>query len=153
MAQNRIVTVRTVNVGTKKDSAEIGFQKGAGLTYLIFPKELPFAEGTKVIGLKFDMLDEAEVSDPVRIKETRHKAPRERVKTIKDEPEPEEEKPVAPPRFKVLIEYQATATKEIEVEAKNAVEAVRLATKSAKESPPENPKWEIEAQDVRKCES
>jgi hypothetical protein len=58
MGENRIVSVRVQNVGTKKDRGTIGFLKGRNLVYLIFPKALPMAEGTGVIGLKFDELEE-----------------------------------------------------------------------------------------------
>src|SRR5687767_16029180 len=72
--QNRIVTVHHVNVGSKKESGEIGFKKGGAASYLIFPKELPMGEGTRIIGLKFDMLDEPAVKNPVKITEPKRKA-------------------------------------------------------------------------------
>src|SRR5256885_11650060 len=68
IAETRIVTIHHVNVGTKKESGEIGFVKSAGASYLIFPKSLPLAKGVRVIGLKFDILEEPEVKDPVQIK-------------------------------------------------------------------------------------
>src|SRR5688500_1826603 len=65
--ENRIVTLHQANVGTKKDFGRIGFFKEPNSTYLIFPKPLPMAEGIKVIGIKFDLLEEAPVKDPVKI--------------------------------------------------------------------------------------
>jgi hypothetical protein len=89
IAENRILTIHHVNVGNKKEFGEIGFRTGGASGYLIFPKALPMAEGTRVIGLKFDMLTEAPVKDPVKIREPRTKAkspgrqaPRDRAQRI-----------------------------------------------------------------------
>jgi hypothetical protein len=162
--QNRIVTVHHVNVGTKKESGEIGFNKSAASSYLIFPKALPLAEGTRIIGLKFDMLEEPDVKDPVKIKTAKRKPKIERAKVIKfptpeskpepnPEPEPPKPKPPKPqkkqetPTFTVTVEFTAKATKKIEVEAKNASAAIAVAIKQAQKSPPE-PKWEVDASTV-----
>lgn len=176
--ENRVLTVHHANVGTKTDTGEIGFIKGGAASYLIFPKALPMAEGTRVIGLKFDMLDEPEVKDPVKVTEAPKKTKIERVKTVA-EVEPEktaaEEKEQAPAedemkvepaaskqqkrkstakvketsKFKVTVEFAATATKQIEVEAKNATEAITKALKEAHKSPPE-PHWTLDAKDVHR---
>jgi hypothetical protein len=187
---NRLVTVHHANAGAKTESGEIGFVKGGAASYLIFPKALPMAPGARVIGLKFDMLDEPEVKDPVKIKEAAAKPKTERVKTIvektpppkKEEPEekesrkselardpepkpkpeprparakPEKHKPKPAPKtrepskFKVTVEFTAAATREIEVEAKSAAEAIDEALKQARKSlPPAD--WDLDAQDVRK---
>src|SRR6185436_6869217 len=89
IAENRILTIHHVNVGNKKESGEIGFQATGSAGYLIFPKSLPMAEGTRVIGLKFDMLDEAPVKDPVKIQPDKPKPKAAPVKILKF-PEPEE---------------------------------------------------------------
>jgi hypothetical protein len=91
IAENRILTIHHVNVGNKKESGEIGFQSGGASGYLIFPKPLTMAEGTRVIGLKFDMLTEAPVNDPVKITPAKPKAKTEPVKIVKF-PVPEKEK-------------------------------------------------------------
>jgi hypothetical protein len=155
--QNRIVTVHHVNVGSKKESGEVGFNKGAASSYLIFPKALPMAEGTRIIGLKFDLLEEPKVKDPVRIKPAKRKPKIERTKVVKfpapapkPEPKPEPPKPAKiekTPTFTVTVEFTAKATKEIEVEAKNATEAIEAAVKQAKKSPPE-PHWSVDASTV-----
>lgn len=158
---NRIVTVHNVNVGSKKDSGEIGFKKGAGFTYIIFPKALPFGEGSKVIGLKFDMLADVPARNAVRVKEAKRNSWRERMKTVKEPnvvefPKPEKkssraEEKLPLPRFKVTLEFTAVATRQMEVQAKNATEAIRLATAQAEDDLPE-PEWKIEADDVKKCD-
>ena len=153
--ENRVVSVHMVNVGTKKESGEIGFVKGSGFSYLIFPKALPFAEGVKVIGLKFEMLEDAPVKDPVKVKEARRTSKVERVKTAKEEPEAKEEKEEptakeAEPTFKVTVQFTAKATRDLEVQAKTATGAIEAALKEAKSIEPEDVKWETEALEVRK---
>lgn len=161
--QNRIVTVHHVNIGSKKESGEIGFKKGGAASYLIFPKELPQPEGTRIIGLKFEMLDEPEVKNPVKIKAAKPKPKIEKAKIVKfpisaskepEEPEKIEEK--AKPKketaiFKVTIEYRATAKREVEVEAKTAAGAIEEALKEAKKDPPKAD-WDIDASNVTRSD-
>ena len=54
--------------------------------------------------------------------------------------------------FKVTLEYRSTATREVEVEAASASEAIDIATKDKHNAEPENPKWEIVGQTVRRIE-
>jgi hypothetical protein len=177
IAENRILTIHHVNVGGKKESGEIGFQSGGASGYLIFPKALPMVEGTRVIGLKFDMLAEAPVKNPVKIKPAKPKPKTEPVKVIKF-PEPEKEKEEEDPigeeaeeeveekrpepkktepktkplvRFKITVEYTATASREIEVEAKNAAEAIQSALADAEKHAPK-PEWQFDAKDVKRCD-
>jgi hypothetical protein len=161
---NRIVTLHHVNVGTKKDSGEIGFRKGTNNSYLIFPKALPLVEGTAVIGIKFDMLEDAPVKDPVKVKTARREKKIERVKTVKDapEPEPEREEKAEPKAGKtkaekektatycVSLEFTAKASELVEVEAETASEAMEIAARDAKKHPPKGVDWSVEATEVRK---
>lgn len=174
IAEDRVVTIQHTRVGTKADTAHIGFSKGAGFSYLIFPKALPLAAGARVIGLKFDMLEDLPVKNPVHIKEKARKNKVERVET-RDEPAQQHterpsahEKPKqktkstahkAAPRkhaepiqshFKVTLEFRSTATRVVEVEAASASEAIDIATRDKRNAEPENPKWEIVGQTVRK---
>ena len=173
IGENRILTIHHVNVGNKKESGEIGLQTGGAAGYLIFPKPLPMAEGTRLIGLKFDMLAEADVKDPVKIKPAEAKPKTKPVKILKfpklekEEKEEEAEKPdeeiepSAPKeteprpkplsRFKITVEYTASATREIEVEAKNAAEAIQSALEEAEKNPPKTD-WELDAKDVKRCD-
>jgi hypothetical protein len=164
--QNRIVTVHHVNVGSKKESGEIGFKKGGAASYLIFPKELPLAEGTRIIGLKFEMLDEPAVKNPVKIKEAKRKPKVEKARIVKfPAPEPEEEDSAKPPAakkeekkpepkketaiFTVTVEYKATAKREMEVEAATAAGAIEEALKEAKKDAPKA-EWDIDASNVKR---
>jgi hypothetical protein len=177
IGENRILTIHHVNVGNKKESGEIGFQTGGAAGYLIFPKPLPMAEGTRVIGLKFDMLAEAAVKDPVKIKPAEAKSKTKPVKILKfpevekeekeEEPEEPDEEIEAPApkhepkktepkskplsRFKITVEYTARATREIEVEAKNAAEAIQSALGEAETNLPKAD-WQLDATDAKRCD-
>jgi hypothetical protein len=154
--QNRIVTVHHVNVGSKKEAGEVGFKKGVAASYLIFPKALPEEDGTRIIGLKFEMLEEPAVKNPVKVKTAKPKPKIEKAKIVKfptSEPE-EPEKPKAKPQpkketaiFKVTVEYKAMAKREIEVEAATAASAIEQALKEAKGELPKAD-WEIDASTV-----
>jgi hypothetical protein len=159
--QNRIVTVHHVNVGSKKESGEVGFKKGGAASYLIFPKALPETEGTRIIGLKFEMLEEPEVKNPVKVKEPKRKPKIEKAKIVKfptrepEEPEQPKEKPQPKKEtavFRVTVEYKATARREIEVEAATAAGAIEEALKEAKKDLPKAD-WEIDAANVTRRDS
>jgi hypothetical protein len=167
IAENRILTIHHVNVGNKKESGEIGFQPGGAAGYLIFPKPLLMAESTRVIGLKFEMLDEPKVKNPVKVKPAKPKPKSQPVKILKfPEPEKEEEQKIPEPkpeakkpepkakplaRFKITVEYSANATREIEVEAKTAAEATEAALSEAEKQAPKAD-WQLDAKNVTRCD-
>jgi hypothetical protein len=53
---NRVATLKQINVGTKKDFGTVGFEKVKRASFLLFPKEIPYASGTKIIGVKYDLM-------------------------------------------------------------------------------------------------
>src|SRR6266480_2321252 len=63
--ENRVITITLHNVGTRKDFGVVGFDPKPSATYIVFAKPLSVAKGTKVIGVKYDLLEEAPVKDPV----------------------------------------------------------------------------------------
>src|SRR6185436_4893210 len=63
--ENRVITVALQNVGTRKDVGEVGFHPKPSATYIVFSKPLSAANGTKVVGLKYDLIEELPVTDPV----------------------------------------------------------------------------------------
>ncbi len=58
----RVMTVMQSSVGTKSDWGEAGFHPGPHRQYLIFPKSLASYAGKAVIGIKYELLSEAEAS-------------------------------------------------------------------------------------------
>jgi len=166
ISENRILTVHTVNVGTKKDAAEIGFVKEGNPTYLIFPKPISMVQGTKVIGLKFDQLENPPVKDPVKISEAPPKKINHEGRVEKRAAQPPTE-PVAPkqhvekmPRkarekaeeiltFEVTLKLSATVQRNVRVRAKTAAEARRAATNQFHKIEPKKPVWKKEDLDVK----
>jgi hypothetical protein len=159
--QNRIVSVRTNNVGSKKDRGVVGFLKGPA-SYLIFPKALPMAEGTAVIGLKFEELADVPIKDPVKIipksptKKIEHvKLAKEPAPKPKSEPASKSKKEKAQHpkshRFSVTIQFTATVTRDFEIEAANASAAIESALKEARAAGPGKFDWEMEATEAKKA--
>jgi hypothetical protein len=63
--ENRVVTVRQENVGTKKDSGKLGFHQEKNVSYFVFPKPLPKIPDARVIGINYSLLEKSDVADPV----------------------------------------------------------------------------------------
>jgi hypothetical protein len=63
--ENRLLTIVQHNVGTKTDYGLIGFFPEEKGPFLIFPKALGYAAGSKVVGLKWDLIEEPAPPDPV----------------------------------------------------------------------------------------
>jgi hypothetical protein len=60
--QNRVVTVFSENVGSRKDYGKIGYHPGTNSSFLIFPKPLPKGDDAKIVGIQYDDL----ASEPLR---------------------------------------------------------------------------------------
>ncbi|MDB6025155.1 MAG: hypothetical protein JWM68_1378, partial [Verrucomicrobiales bacterium] len=78
LQENRILSVQQNASGS--DFGTIGFHEGKNLSYFVFPKALPQARNTHVIGIKYDLLDEGEpvgkgTATPVKRKEPKPRPP------------------------------------------------------------------------------
>lgn len=62
---HRVVTVVQHNVSTAKDYGLVGFVPRPNAMFLVFPRPLPYAEETKVIGIKYDAIAESEPVGPI----------------------------------------------------------------------------------------
>lgn len=60
----RVLTLMQSPSGTKADWGEVGFHPGVGRQYLIFPKSLAAYEGKAFIGIKYELLSDAEAPSP-----------------------------------------------------------------------------------------
>jgi hypothetical protein len=56
LAENRIMTIHSQNVGAKKDSATVGFVEEPNAQYLMFPKSLKRFAERKIIGINYELL-------------------------------------------------------------------------------------------------
>lgn len=58
--ERRVVTVFQQNVGSKKDYGLVGFFQKPGTVFLVFPKAISYADETKVVGIKYEQVQEQE---------------------------------------------------------------------------------------------
>src|SRR4051812_42873594 len=72
--ENRIMTVETENVGTRKDSGMIGFIKERNASYFLFPKSLDAFKGKAVNGINYDLVTQPEANETI---EWRQPTPRQ----------------------------------------------------------------------------
>jgi hypothetical protein len=61
--ENRVLTVRHPNGGTKRDVGVIGFKQAPLSSYLIFPRPLQADKDLSVIGINYLLIDEDVPSD------------------------------------------------------------------------------------------
>jgi hypothetical protein len=103
---HRVMTVHQENTGHATDFGEIGFDKDVQGSFLLFPKSLKRYEGSRVVGIKYDLLKETPPMAPVAAnKETREPEP---------EPEPKSAREPAapPPKFEPLRVFQPETREE-----------------------------------------
>lgn len=125
--ENRVITVFQPAVGTKRDYAKVGFHKERQASYLVFPKALSYAEGVKVIGIKYDLLaspppapaGEKSVADSASKSERPDKASQKRLRaTVEPVPEaPEEDMPKALEHYRAVIRITVVREVQVELEA------------------------------------
>ena len=149
LRRNRVVTIDRVNVGAKKDAAEVGFFERDNALYLLFPKSLAAFRGKRIVGLNYDLLEQAPASARPRTIHAPKPAKIARVRSTLQKPLPRTSSPLAkppapapkppseppappppPPRFRVAVLCRATVTIEREVEAKNRSQARRAALRA-----------------------
>jgi hypothetical protein len=69
-AAHRVMTIASPGDGSKTDRGVVGFDPHAGKVsqFLIFPKSLKRFEGAKVVGIKFDLLEQPKLApaDPLK---------------------------------------------------------------------------------------
>jgi hypothetical protein len=59
LKRNRVLTVVQDPTSKRKDYGEIGFHQQHGASYLVFPRPLPKTDGGRVIGINYQLLDDA----------------------------------------------------------------------------------------------
>lgn len=114
--ENRVLTI--VQKGGKADSGQIGFQESQHATYLLFPKPLPKQPEARVVGIRYDLIKEPAVEDPV--KPTQPKTVKKRA-----------EQRIKPALFEFDVQIQRTAVihATVRVSAVDKTEAQKLALK------------------------
>jgi hypothetical protein len=135
--EQRVLTVIQEPASKRKDFGRTGFHRGPHASYLVFPKPLP--PDSRVIGIKYDLIQQPDVSDPVSAKDLKP-APRK----AKPKPPAHKETEIAGPppskakakpvakMFNVLVRRTAMTESVITVTARNETDARRRAMETAK---------------------
>jgi hypothetical protein len=123
--QNRVMTVVQEPSSKKKDHGEVGFHQQPHATYFVFPKLLPVHQG-KVIGIKYELLEESRPSDVISLKELKKESRSARVKSSA-----KEHRPPAEHSFNFRVRRVATIETHLRVKARNKTEARKQAERMA----------------------
>lgn len=134
--EGRVVTLRQQNVGSKKDVGLVGYSKTRHGTYLVFPKPLRRPEGTRVIGIKYNLIQEPQLvprptSAKVKPKRSRDTSPA----ASSAETTRPTKSPPTPAKWQVSLRVQASLTMSIEVEARNKATARAGAARQLADQP------------------
>ncbi len=114
--ENRVLTVFQPSVGTKKDFGMVGFIRKRQVSYFVFPRALPYAEGTKIIGIKYEQIQVPETHERLRPAPVSKSAkPKKRFSPALIKPAP----PPARKKFRIQIRLTATIDMSMDVEAEN----------------------------------
>ncbi len=57
--ENRVLTVHTDPASGRKDYGEIGFCREPGALYLVFPERLPKEPKARIVGINYQLAEEA----------------------------------------------------------------------------------------------
>lgn len=81
--EKRVVTLVQQNVGTKKDYGLVGFNPQPLTVFLVFPEQIPFPAESKVVGVKYELLDEATSATPRKKSASQTTRPRNRIRAAR----------------------------------------------------------------------
>jgi hypothetical protein len=121
--ENRVLTLTQEPASKKKDFGKIGFHRTPHASYLIFPRPLPKGATPRVIGIKYRLMQQPRVPDPIDVSD-------EKIQPTKRKPERRK------PKFDVIVRRTATIETSVNVEkASNRNDAKRKALQSIKAEP------------------
>ena len=83
---HRVMTVRQATSGNAADYGIVGFEKGVTGQVLVFPKPIKSFQGVRIVGVKYDLLEDAPV--PNRPTKTAKPAPKSTIPRAEPEPRP-----------------------------------------------------------------
>jgi hypothetical protein len=63
--ENRVLTLMQEPASRTKDFGRIGFHQNQHASYLVFPEPLPANRESRVIGIKYDLVEQPRIKDPV----------------------------------------------------------------------------------------
>jgi hypothetical protein len=136
--QGRILTVVQEPRSKKKDFGEVGFHEQPHATYLIFPKSLHANKGAKVVGIKYDLIEEPEPKDALP-PESLKSSPKKKSRRVKPPKESLKE-------FKIRVRRVATLREQIVVAARTKKDALVRAAEQAAAAPFDASRAEIKTE-------
>jgi hypothetical protein len=124
--ENRVLTIHGDPASHRKEFGQIGFHQEQGAMYLIFPRPLPEAPESRIVGINYQLTEERQAKSPL-VSNTAT-TPRSKPKWQKSErpPKPELKK------FDVLIRRRAVIEDTQIVKAQTEEEARQAATEAIK---------------------
>ena len=136
--ENRVLTVHQEPTSKKKDFGEIGFHKIPFAAYFVFPKPLKEDKTARVVGINYQLAEEAEpIGKPVREitkeqggRKGRAARPAKKVEPKAEKPEIRKEPPLK--SYDVLLRRTATVETTITVKAEEEARAKEMALKKIK---------------------
>ena len=121
--ERRVLTIKQEPTSTHKDFGVVGFLKEKFVTYLVFPKSLQRFSNQRVVGIKYDVIGEAEATAAGSAPSPRTARPR------REKPKPQ------PKEFVVQVRVTARTDKRITVRAMNQRAAKADAEQQARTLP------------------
>lgn len=131
--QRRVMTIIQEPGSRKKDFGEVGFHQQPHASYFVFPKPIPAPTDSKVVGIKYDLIEEPPVNDLVLERELR---PARRSRSAA----PTRKRERVQKTFNVLVRREAVIETSIPVTARTQAEAKRKAIELARAQPFETSK-------------
>ncbi len=128
--ENRVMTLVQEPGSKRKDWGEIGFHQEPHASYFVFPEPLPEGAPQRVIGIKYDLMAQPRVNDPVSGKDLK---PRRRSVRHSEPPPKPQEKPTT--SFNVIIRRVAVLESSLDVSARTKKEAQQKALEMIKAEP------------------
>lgn len=126
--ENRVLTIVQEPAAKTRDFGEIGFHRQPHATYFVFPKPLPGDRTAKVVGIQYDLVEDAPVRDPIRSRSPKRRAEKPAA-AAKSRPV------VATKNFNLLVRRTAVIETVIPVAARNPAAARRKALQRMKREP------------------
>jgi hypothetical protein len=120
--ENRVLTVIQEPASKTKDFGKIGFFQKPHASFLVFPEPLRGTPDSRVIGIKYDLVQQRKVKDPLSKKDL--KAPSRKSRMTK-----------APKTFNVLVRRVATVEDSVPVTAPSRDAAKQRVLQALKRQP------------------
>jgi hypothetical protein len=124
--EERVLSLKQNPAGKQKDFGAIGFLPEKFVSYLLFPKSLAPFKDRRVTGIKYDALEQAEISAP-----RARSAPKRSIRPAKPKPKPRPRP--RPKRFTATVRRIATSEIKVTVQALDERKARRRAAEIARD--------------------